>query len=70
MGCEWFEIKLGKNSRMLVKFLVLPIPNVISVCKHDTLRSTLNPIFKMRKIEEINEVGGTSIRTHKPELTI
>ena len=55
---------------MLVKFYVLPIPNFISVYKHDTLRSTLNLIFKMRKIEEINEVGGTSIRTQKLELTI
>ena len=26
-------------------------------------------VFKMRKIEEKTEVGGTSIRTHKPELT-
>ena len=29
---EWFEIKLGKISRMLVKYEVLPIPNVIFVC--------------------------------------
>ena len=29
---EWFEIELGKISRMLVKYEVLPIPNVISVC--------------------------------------
>ena len=31
--------------------------------------STLNLVFKMRKIEEKTEVGGTSIRTHKPALT-
>ena len=31
VGGEWFEIELGKISRMLVKY-VLPIPNVISVC--------------------------------------
>ena len=29
LGGEWFEIKLGKISRMLVKYEVLPIPNVI-----------------------------------------
>ena len=69
MGGEWFEIELGKISRMLVKYEVLPIPNVISVCKHGTLMSTLNLVFKMRKIEEKTEVGGTSIRTHKPALT-
>ena len=32
VGGEWFEIKLGKISRMLVKYEVLPIPNVIFVC--------------------------------------
>ena len=32
VGGEWFEIELGKISRMLVKYEVLPIPNVISVC--------------------------------------
>ena len=32
VGGEWFEIKLGKISRMLVKYKVLPIPNVIFVC--------------------------------------
>ena len=31
--------------------------------------STLNLIVKMRKIKGKKEVGGTSIRTHKPELT-
>ena len=69
VGGEWFEIKLGKISRMLVKYEVLPIPNVIFVCKHDTMISTLNLIFKMRKIKGKKEVGGTFIRTHKPELT-
>ena len=69
MGGKWFEIKLGKISRKLVKYEVLPNPNVISMCLHDTLRSTLKFIFQMRKIEEKNEVGGSSIRTHKPELT-
>ena len=29
---EWFENKLGKISRKLVKHEVLPYPNVISVC--------------------------------------
>ena len=32
VGGEWFEIELGKISRMLVKYEVLSIPNVISVC--------------------------------------
>ena len=32
VGGEWFEIELGKIWRMLVKYEVLPIPNVISVC--------------------------------------
>ena len=32
VGGEWFIIKLGKISRMLVKYEVLPIPNVIFVC--------------------------------------
>ena len=32
VGGEWFEIKLGKISRMLVKYEVLLIPNVIFVC--------------------------------------
>ena len=32
VGGEWFEIELGKISRMLVKYEVLPIPNIISVC--------------------------------------
>ena len=32
VGGEWFEIELGKISRMLVKYEVLPISNVISVC--------------------------------------
>ena len=32
VGGEWFEIKLGKISRMLVKYEVLPIPNVVFVC--------------------------------------
>ena len=32
VGGEWFEIKLGNFSRMLVKYEVLPIPNVIFVC--------------------------------------
>ena len=32
VGGEWFEIKLGKISRMLVKYEVLPIPNAIFVC--------------------------------------
>ena len=32
VGGEWFEIKRGKISRMLVKYEVLPIPNVIFVC--------------------------------------
>ena len=32
VGGEWFENELGKISRMLVKYEVLPIPNVISVC--------------------------------------
>ena len=32
VGGEWFEIKLGKISRKLVKYEVLPNPNVISVC--------------------------------------
>ena len=32
VGGEWFEIKLRKISRMLVKYEVLPIPNVIFVC--------------------------------------
>ena len=32
VGGEWFEIKLGKISRMLVKYEVLPITNVIFVC--------------------------------------
>ena len=32
VGGEWFEIELGKISRMLVKYEVLPIPNVISLC--------------------------------------
>ena len=54
---------------MLVKYEVFPIPNVIFVCQHDTMISTLNLIFKMRKIKGKKEVGGTSIRTHKPELT-
>ena len=51
MGGEWFEIKLGEISRMLVRNEVLPIPNVIFVCKHDIMISTLNLIFKMRKIK-------------------
>ena len=32
VGGEWFEIKLGKISRKLVKYEVLPNPNVFSVC--------------------------------------
>ena len=32
VGGECFEIKLEKISRMLVKYEVLPIPNVIFVC--------------------------------------
>ena len=32
VGGEWFEIELGKISRMLVKYEVLPIPNVIAMC--------------------------------------
>ena len=31
--------------------------------------STLNLTFKMRKIKGKKEMGGTAIRTHKPELT-
>ena len=61
MGGEWFEIKLGKISRKLVKCEVLPNPNVISVCSHDTLRGTLKFMFKMREIEEKHEVGGTPL---------
>ena len=61
VGVVWFEIKMGKISRKLVKYEVLPNPDVISVCLHDTQRSTLKFIFKLRKIEEKNEVGGISI---------
>ena len=32
VGGEWFKIKLRKISRILVKYEVLPIPNVIFVC--------------------------------------
>ena len=63
------KLNWGKFLKMLVKYEALPISNVISVCYPGTLISSLNLVFKMRKIEEKTEVGGTSIRTHKPELT-
>ena len=32
VGGEWFEIELGNFSRMLVKYKVLPIAKIVSVC--------------------------------------